>query len=299
MMQNVFYLMKEPMLITEFEHNRWYIRDINPSFTSLSGYKKQELLEADPSGLFKEGASFGQMVARLTDENEPFAAMDEELNARSATAIPVRVTGRMFPLEEKNGCIIMCQDITVQKWIEEYAVKQPISAAAQLDEQYRIRSLERYYTPVIHTANYYLGRPAFEFIEEDSRKSVKRMLDYAKNNGTVERVELRLQIDGKSQHASIIVKPMFNGCRTFTGFSVIIASLHLNEQEDDPGYKLRMLMLNKNITATSLAQSTLISLTTISKIRNGKIKKPQRLTAELIAGELGVKPESIWSSFKR
>lgn len=80
---------------------------------------------------------------------------------------------------------------------------------------------------------------------------------------------------------------------------IMLTELNQQAQEEDPSYKLRMLMLSKNISATSLSRSTLISLTTISKIRNGKIKKPQRLTAELIAGELGVKPEAIWSSFKQ
>lgn len=62
----------------------------------------------------------------------------------------------------------------------------------------------------------------------------------------------------------------------------------------DASYKLRLLMLERSISVTRLAELTQISLTTISNIRNGKIKKPQRLTAQLIADELGVSPSDIW-----
>lgn len=300
MMHNVFYLMKDPMIIVEFDHNRWYIRDLNQAFTSLSGYKKAELIEAEPTGLLKEGIPFGQIIANLAEENDDSGLMLEwELISKSTAAVPVRLTCRMLQADDRTYYIMMFTDLSEQKWIEEYAVEHRIDASLSIDEFYKIRSLERYYSPVKNKASYYMNASVFDFIAESSCKMVRRIMDYARNNGTTERADLKLEIGDSVYHASILIKPLFNGCRSFRGYAVIINSLQLHEEDEDPSFKLRMLMLNKNISATSLAQSTLISLTTISKIRNGKIKKPQRLTAELIAGELGVKPEMIWSSFKR
>lgn len=299
-MQNVFYLMKEPMFIVELEHDRWSIRDLNQSFTALSGYKKNELLEADPAGLLKEGLPFGQLIARLTDEAEEAAAsLEWELISKSTAAVPVRLSCRTLQSDDRTCYVIMCQDIAGQRWIEEYAVENHIDASLSVDAQFKIRSLERYFSPVKNKASHYLNASLFDFVAESSRKPLRKAFDNARTGGAVEQAEATLQIGDSAYYASALIKPLFNGSRAFKGYIVIVTSLRFHEQEEDPSLKLRMLMLNKNISATSLAQSTLISLTTISKIRNGKIKKPQRLTAELIAGRLGVKPETIWSSFKR
>nr|WP_281378797.1 helix-turn-helix transcriptional regulator [Paenibacillus phyllosphaerae] len=55
------------------------------------------------------------------------------------------------------------------------------------------------------------------------------------------------------------------------------------------------MMARRKISAQELSESTGISVQTISKLRNGKILKPQRLTAELLATVLGVKPQDIWA----
>jgi DNA-binding Xre family transcriptional regulator len=62
----------------------------------------------------------------------------------------------------------------------------------------------------------------------------------------------------------------------------------------DSAKRLKMWMAKRDISTNQLAASTNISLQTISKLRNGHIQKPNRLTAELIASELQVAVRDIW-----
>lgn|GEM_PF-4931340 len=65
-------------------------------------------------------------------------------------------------------------------------------------------------------------------------------------------------------------------------------------QVHDSAKRLKMWMAKRDISTNQLASITNISLQTISKLRNGHIKKPNRLTAELIAAELQVAVSDIW-----
>ncbi|NIK67559.1 MULTISPECIES: helix-turn-helix domain-containing protein [unclassified Paenibacillus] len=66
------------------------------------------------------------------------------------------------------------------------------------------------------------------------------------------------------------------------------------KQVYDSSKRLKMWMAKRDISANQMAAATNISLQTISKLRNGHIQKPNRLTAELIAGELQVAVSDIW-----
>ncbi|WP_042165941.1 helix-turn-helix domain-containing protein [Paenibacillus gorillae] len=297
-MYNIFDMLDDPMMIVEFEHNRWYVRDVNEAFTLLTGYKNNELTDIDPDSLLKEDLPFHHLMTLLTEE-EGDSSFEWELIARLTAPIPVKLTCRKLQEDNLTGYIVNCKDLSEPNWIDDFAQENQIVMTLSVSEQYRIMDAKRYYTPLKQRTSSLVNQLMFDFVAEDSVKPLRRVMENARKNGSEEQMELRMSISDKSYLASALIKPFYYGNKTFRSFSIIITELDLHTQDEDSSYKLRMLMLNKNISATSLAQSTLISLTTISKIRNGKIKKPQRLTAELIAGELGVKPESIWSSFKR
>lgn len=69
-------------------------------------------------------------------------------------------------------------------------------------------------------------------------------------------------------------------------------------QVHDSAKRLKMWMAKRDISANQMATATNISLQTISKLRNGHIKKPSRLTAELIAAELQVAVSDIWQEVR-
>lgn len=66
------------------------------------------------------------------------------------------------------------------------------------------------------------------------------------------------------------------------------------EGAEDGGKTLRMVMAEMDINASELAHATGISLTTISNLRNGRVKNPKRSTVEAVSTALGVTVESIW-----
>lgn len=298
-MDNVFYLLADPMFIVEFEHNRWYIRDINYAFTTFTGYKKSELMDADPDGLLRIGFTFGGLMTRFGEDNEQ--SIEQVLISKTTTSIPVRLTSRRLPSSEQTCFIIICKDLSEEKYIEEFATDNQVLMSIGVSEQFRVTSANRYYSPIKQRGANLINQVIFDHVAEESRKPLRRIMEYARTHGTTENTEIRLHVGDQMRMTTAVIKPFYSGNKEFKGYVILLTGIlqPVPVRDEDPAYKLRMLMLTKNMTATSLAQSTLISLTTISKIRNGKIKKPQRLTAELIAGELGVKPESIWSGFKR
>lgn len=64
--------------------------------------------------------------------------------------------------------------------------------------------------------------------------------------------------------------------------------------KEDTGKRLRVIMAEKNINVSELADMSGVSPSTISSIRTGYVKKPKRQTAELIANALGVKISKIF-----
>jgi DNA-binding Xre family transcriptional regulator len=301
-MNHLFYLLSDPMLIVESDEARWSIRDVNQAFTAFSGFKKSDLLQLDPSTIItvqEAGLPFEKAVCQLADEHAFSPLLECKLVTKMSTPADVHMSCRMLQLGERKVYVIICKDLREAKWIDEYIMHNKIMASLVVNERYSIMSLKHYYAPVQQHSYSYVNRSLFDLVADHERSKLKRVFEYAKNNRTAESIDFQLMLGDRYYSTDAVIQPFYNGNRSFKSFVVILTSLHLNNQEEDPSYKLRMLMLSKNISVTSLAQSTLISLTTISKIRNGKIKKPQRLTAELIAGELGVRPETIWSCFKR
>lgn len=301
-MNHLFYLLSEPMLIVESDESRWSIRDVNQAFAVFSGFKKTDLMLLDPSTIISvhdSGLSFDEAIHQLADEFSVSPLLECKLVTKASTPADVRMTCRKLQHGERTAYVLICKDLREAKWIDEYILHNKIMVSSIVNERYGIMSLKHYYAPVQQPSSSYVNKSIFDLVAEHERNKIKRVFDFAKNNRTAEAVDFQLKLGDRNYGTEAIIQPFYNGNRSFKNFVVILTSLYANNKEEDPSYKLRMLMLSKNISVTSLAQSTLISLTTISKIRNGKIKKPQRLTAELIAGELGVRPEMIWSSFKR
>ncbi|MDQ8732974.1 helix-turn-helix domain-containing protein [Paenibacillus sp. LHD-38] len=301
-MNHLFYLLSEPMLIVESDESRWSIRDVNQAFAVFSGFKKSDLMLLDPSTINSvqdTALTFEQAIHQLTDELAVSSLLECKLVTKASTPADVRMSCRKLQLGERPVYVLICKDLREAKWIDEYILHNKIMVTSIVNERFNIMSLKHYYAPVQQPSSSYVNKSIFDLVAEHERNKLKRVLDFAKTNRTTETVDFQLKLGDRCYSTEAVIQPFYNGNRSFKNFVVVLTSLYANSKEEDPSYKLRMLMLSKNISVTSLAQSTLISLTTISKIRNGKIKKPQRLTAELIAGELGVRPEMIWSSFKR
>jgi DNA-binding Xre family transcriptional regulator len=301
-MNYLFDLLAEPMFIVESDGNRWYIRDANQAFTTLSGFSKKDLRQLEAASIVSTeaaGLTFNEALHKLSDEANAAPALECKLTTKLTSSAAIRLACRKLPAEERMQYVLICHDLRESKWIEQYITQSKIMISCVLNEQYSILSLEHYDAPVAHPAFSYVNKPFMNLVADHERSQLKLALDRIRSARKPENLTLQIRLGERSYRTEAVIQPFYNGNRSFKSHVVAFQHMHMNQPEEDSSYKLRMLMLSKNMSVTSLAQSTLISLTTISKIRNGKIKKPQRLTAELIAGELGVLPETIWSSYRR
>jgi DNA-binding Xre family transcriptional regulator len=93
--------------------------------------------------------------------------------------------------------------------------------------------------------------------------------------------------------------PIYDGFGEIEQFAFSIWEMQESSGSEQSGTKLKIWMAKRDLSASQLSLATGISLQTISKLRNGKISRPQRLTAELIASELRVDVQEIWPELVR
>lgn len=68
-------------------------------------------------------------------------------------------------------------------------------------------------------------------------------------------------------------------------------------RKTDPAARLRVLMAERDLNVSELADMAGISRHTVTRLRTGAVKRPTYDTAHLIADALGVKVNSIWPDY--
>jgi DNA-binding Xre family transcriptional regulator len=192
---------------------------------------------------------------------------------------------------------VVFHDVTEQRWIESVIREQKAVGAAILTREHTIQWMTSYMTPVLHEQSAYLNQPFQQYVSVNDRRHVKRSLDYASANRTPQPCSFSILHEDDAYLARAVFMAFQHWNGSVRSHAVVMLQMEPLHTDVDSSAKLRLLMTVKNISVTELARSTHISLTTISKIRNGKIKKPKRMTAELIASQLGVVPEAIWGAY--
>ncbi|TYP79339.1 helix-turn-helix domain-containing protein [Paenibacillus methanolicus] len=132
-------------------------------------------------------------------------------------------------------------------------------------------------------------------IHEDDRRRVVEVIRRAVLGSRPENLNIRTKwlVNEESLEVTLTLAPFYHSDNTLNQYAFIVTDLR--SSQGDPAVKLKIMMARCNLSALDLSESTGISVQTISKLRNGRIQKPQRLTAELLATELGVKPQDIWA----
>lgn len=297
-MYDFFTFSPHPIIIVSNQHSKWLMKDINSAFLSLSGYRKEDLIGKSAS-ILSHSSPFCQVLARLAalQENED-SELDCEISTRFGRCITVSLRLNRIQSDHNNLYALMVTDISEKRWIDDIILDQRIEASLLLTADGTIKSINRYYSPVRFNASRFLEGSAADFILENEKFKIYRFFEALKASQTEAELSFTLDLFGDLFTSTIIAKPFYRSDGTLKCFAIVFTKLALIDPFEDPSFKLRLLMTEKKISVTQLAHTTDISLTTISKIRNGKIKKPQRITAELIAGKLGVVPGEIWSCFR-
>jgi DNA-binding Xre family transcriptional regulator len=146
-----------------------------------------------------------------------------------------------------------------------------------------------------------LNHSIFDFLNAAEHDLIRAQFKQCATDKIQQNLYMRtLRFDELSELAlRTTICPIYNGFGEIEQFAFSIWEMQESSNSEQSGTKLKIWMAKRDLSASQLSLSTGISLQTISKLRNGKISKPQRLTAELIASELRVDVQEIWPELIR
>ncbi|NBD23774.1 helix-turn-helix domain-containing protein [Paenibacillus glycinis] len=324
MMVDLFAYSPDAVTVVRTYQGKRFIYACNTAFYTMTGYTGNQLIGLELSSLPLDGNHpLWPIVDRLCAS---IALGNSDAFAESRVTLPKhsQLFGELHAKKMKASreafILITIRDRSEHKWIEEMTYERDPIVSMLLTTAGTVTSMRSYRGPLSYDVLELSRMDSDQFVALPDRARVRnglRRLLFSKESGEF---KFTLQLFQDQFHVHSIVKPFYSGDGSFRCFAILVLSMEavpgtetaeasappaLPEDSGkaadvvaDSSYKLRLLMLEKRVSVTQLAENTQISLTTISNIRNGKIKKPQRLTAQLIADELGVAPSDIWSSYK-
>ncbi|WP_308638316.1 helix-turn-helix domain-containing protein [Paenibacillus silvisoli] len=329
-MDDLFFHYTDAIMIIRQQQEKRTITSLNNAFTIVSGYSPSQLaghsLAALPSLYPSE---LWELIDRLCN-----SITDKQRSNNAECELTVQENKRIYAelyvtrIHESEGksFMVTLHDRSEYKWIEK-ANKQTILSSSIYTGTGLLKSLRFYHVELPYDRGQLSLINRKDFIAEEDFARVRQFMYKLRDARETGQISFMLLIMEDKYRITILVKPFYNADGSFKCYAILVLSMIpqngskfkvaikkksigdsidqmeagmdgigtvVSSQEADSAYKLRLLMLEKNVSVTQLAERTQISLTTISNIRNGKIKKPQRLTAHLIATELGVAPEDIW-----
>ncbi|WP_165822557.1 helix-turn-helix domain-containing protein [Paenibacillus montanisoli] len=328
-MEELFFYYTDAIMIIRQQQDKRTITRINRAFTNVSGFSSEQLVGrnlADLSSLYP--CELWELIDRLCSsitDNQFTVNAERKLTVYENKPIYAELYVTRINQSEGMKYTVTLHDRTEYKWIER-ADKKSILSSAIFTSTGLMKSLRYYHAepPFDRSRLSLLNRR--EMLAQEDYDRVRGFMLSLRDSQESGQITFALQILEHKFQTTILAKPFYHVDGCFKCYAVLVLSMipmhgskykvaiekkslsdntelietspegigNFSAQEADPAYKLRLLMLENNVSVTQLAERTQISLTTISNIRNGKIRKPQRLTAHLIATELGVSPEEIW-----
>lgn len=300
-MYDVFTFSPDSILIVDASMDLIRITDMNDAFCEWSGYRKDSLLGTHPTQLIEpeQGVNLFERLKGLSESVLSAPPVYCKFRSRNGIIFEVRLEVRRISQSETSlkRYAVVFHDVSEQRWIESIIREERAVGAAILTRDHAIQWINSYVTPVRYEQSAFLHQPFHQYVSVNDRRHVKRSLDYASANRTPQPCSFSLVHDDEAYLARAVFMSFQRWNGSVRSHAVVMLQMEPLHTDVDSSAKLRLLMTAKNISVTELARTTHISLTTISKIRNGKIKKPKRMTAELIASQLGVVPEAIWGAY--
>lgn len=321
MMVDMFANTANAIMILREQQNTRYIHDCTKSFCHATGFKQETLIGSKLMDMPDSASNdlwplIDRMCVSLSAK-KPDVQAEFDLIMPGNFHIFAEIHVKLMRNADADYYILTLKDRSEHQWIHEFLLQQRIEMSLILTNTGSITSMRSYHEPIPFDRQTISMQPGQRFVADSDRERVRQFLNTLRNqhDATPRPLTFKLQLFDDQYDAQALIKPFFFADGTFRCFAILILTVETVDQADankpsknmaiameeygqdepsDPSFKLRLLMLKRNMTVTKLAENTQISLTTISNIRNGKIKKPQRLTAHLIAEQLGVSPDDIW-----
>ncbi|PWW00879.1 PAS domain S-box-containing protein [Paenibacillus cellulosilyticus] len=294
-------LIRIPFCKVDLINGGWVIRQSNDEFKYLTGYQPNELIGREFNEILTEQsyAKFVRLQRRMMQQSNAFTEL--VYTAQSGRKVYTEAHVSTFQMGSTMSWLITNRDRTIEHWIENKLMATTFVGCFILTSRYDIKKVIPYGPGVEGTyEHHYEEMNLLELIQPKSIPALIQAFDACRR---LERQ--RTIIVGTINYAAlkVTIYPFFDARGLLNHY---VFAIHEIQEKQNAGTRtftesaatLRSLMLRSRVSAKRLSEQTGISKTTISKLLNGKITKPRRLTAELIARELGVRPNAIWQSFR-
>ncbi|GGG56504.1 helix-turn-helix domain-containing protein [Paenibacillus radicis (ex Gao et al. 2016)] len=291
---HIFLILDRPMAIIRNLQDNASLVDANDAFSKLMGCSIEELSGRSASSVVEH---YSAKAAARSYQRETFLCTDSR-------RMPIRVDHTPLPyISGETGALslLLIEDLSAQRWIEEQFEHYKVLISGIVDSTNHIRILRDFYAPLLLKPEQSLEDETYlQFISEQEFERIQEALDSAGKLKKVNDIKVRTsKLGGVELELSITFTPIYDGFGSVREYAFVIWDLKPVSEGVDSSMRLKIWMAKRDMSAIQLSAATHISLQTISKLRNGKIEKPQRLTAELIASELKVDVSEIWPEVRR
>ncbi|GMK38013.1 hypothetical protein PCCS19_10670 [Paenibacillus sp. CCS19] len=273
------------------------ITDANPAFVQLCGYEREKLPHIPFRHLFPRIADLKGAVLP-----EDYTETIIETGTRTQKPIVLEVQPLESAADGSPYYLLTATDLSADHWIEQQSKSGKSFYVGILDTYYIVRKFHVNFIPAVEPSDVtLLNHSIFDFLNAAEHEQIRAQLKKIEFDKVQRDVLMHtLRFDDTSELAlRVTIYPIYNGFGEIEQFAFSIWEMQESSSSEQSGTKLKIWMAKRDLSASQLSLSTGISLQTISKLRNGKISKPQRLTAELIASELRVDVQEIWPELVR
>ncbi|REK77383.1 helix-turn-helix domain-containing protein [Paenibacillus paeoniae] len=294
--QQLFQLLNQPMLILKELDGIVQVEDANEALMKLTGFPLSHILATESRYL--------QEHYRI-DLRKRILRREIKMPTKRRNDLYVQIEQIPLPGQPDDPWIrafLIFEDLTAYNWINRQLEKGKVLISGIVDQHLHIRSLHDNMASLLFEPDSIMeDETLLQFIAEHERPRMMKILQETSRLNKEQNVTIQTsKLNGIELDMELSYFPVLNGHGQCSELAFVVWDLRpTDEQTVDSSMKLKIWMAKRDMSAGQLAASTGISLQTISKLRNGKIEKPQRLTAELIASELRVDVHQIWSSIRK
>jgi len=262
----------------------------------LTGYDPQKLMQTP----------FRQLFPKLTSHNNvilPEDVTETTLQTGSGSQKTIGLDVKAMDARDEEGrplLLIIAKDMSTDKWLEQQSRSGKALYTGICDSQYRIRTFHAHGQRTM-SGESVVHQSIFDYLDPSEHTAIReRLIGCSLADYPCDIVVRTIKFDEASElELRATICTMFDGFGAIQQYAFSVWDMRESGEAGQPGMKLKIWMAKRDISASQLSASTGISMQTISKLRNGKIRKPQRLTAELLASELKVDVSALWSELSR
>ncbi|WP_054024244.1 helix-turn-helix domain-containing protein [Bacillus sp. FJAT-28004] len=291
----IFQMMNQPMILLGQNEHEVRIEDANQAFLRLSGYTLKALQSKKSSNLLQK---YKINISRPVMKSEVI------IYTKLKRKISVRIDLQPLPWNSDDTfryAFIIFEDLSPYNWIQQQADRNKVLISGIIDRNHHVRFLRDRLAPFQIEPNQQMqDETLLQFIADTDHGRILKIIQEAHLRKKERSLTLKTsKLNGIEFELSVSFTPIIDGFGDVLEFAFVIWDLRPVDDSIDASMKLRIWMAKRDITVGYLSSSTGISIQTISKLRNGKILKPHRLTAELIASELQIAVHEIWPEIRK